>query len=97
LALRALSTLPRGPQSLLILYYWDGIRTPELAAADQVTESTIRTRLARARDLLRRRMMTFSHPNPVAKPDEGQLRALLESLIAGPEAVDNEVVSQGGR
>jgi RNA polymerase sigma factor (sigma-70 family) len=97
LALRALSTLPRGPQSLLILYYWDGIRTPELAAAEQVSESTIRTRLQRARDLLRRRIMTFSHPIPVAQPDEGQLRALMESLIATSEAAELEAATQGGR
>ena len=96
LALRAMSTLPRGPQRLLILYYWDGIRTPELAAAEQVPESTVRTRLARARDLLRRRMTTFSHPLPVAQPDEMQLQALMESLIATPEATELGSSAQEG-
>jgi RNA polymerase sigma factor (sigma-70 family) len=94
LALRALATLPRSPQSLLILYYWDGIRTRELAATEQVPESTIRTRLQRARDLLRRRMLTFSHPSPVAQPDEAQLRALMESLIADPDAPQVEAAAQ---
>ncbi len=97
LALRALSTLPRGPQRLLILYYWDGIRTPELAAAEAVPESTIRTRLSRARDLLRRRMMTFSHPLPVAQPDEPQLQSLMESLIADPDAPELGAAAQEGR
>jgi RNA polymerase sigma factor (sigma-70 family) len=82
LALRALATLPRGPQRLLVLYYWEGIRTPELAGAEQVPESTIRTRIARARDLLRRRMTTLSRPNPLAHPDEEQLRVLMQSLVA---------------
>jgi RNA polymerase sigma-70 factor (ECF subfamily) len=97
LALRALSTLPRGPQSLLILYYWDGVRTPQLAAAEDVPESTIRTRLARARDLLRRRIITFSHPSPVAQPDESQLRSLMESLVATPGGDAIEAASQEGR
>jgi RNA polymerase sigma factor (sigma-70 family) len=95
LALRALATLPRGPQRLLVLYYWEGIRTPELAVAEDVPESTIRTRLARARDLLRRRMTTFARPSPLARPDEEQLQALMQSLVAATEGTEIERLSRG--
>lgn len=82
LALRALAALPRRPQTLLILYYWDGVKTPELAASFEVSESTIRSRLMRARDLLRRSMAKLAYPMPVAQPDEAQLHTLIGSLAA---------------
>jgi RNA polymerase sigma factor (sigma-70 family) len=83
LALRALASLPRRAQALLILFYWDGVKTPSLASAFGVPESTVRTRLGRARDLLRRRMTSFSTPSlPMAEPDDDQLRTLLAALAA---------------
>lgn len=83
LALRALASLPRRAQALLILFYWDGVKTPELALSQGVPESTIRTRLARARDLLRRKMTTLSGPAlPTAAPDDDELRTLLASLTS---------------
>ncbi|MEM6996736.1 MAG: sigma-70 family RNA polymerase sigma factor [Myxococcota bacterium] len=85
LALRALASLPRGPQTLLVLYYWDGVRTPELSTSYQVPQSTIRTRLGRARDLLRDKMARLSHPLPLAQPDAEQLHRLIASLVAPEE------------
>jgi RNA polymerase sigma factor (sigma-70 family) len=85
LVLRALAALPRRAQTLLILYYWDGVDTTELAVSYRVPTSTIRTRLARARDLLRRRMGELAiEPGAVHSDDE--LRALLTSLLATTDA-----------
>lgn len=86
LVLRALASLPRSTQSLLILFYWEGVRTPELADAFAVTPSTIRSRLDRARDLLRTRMESFSSrkaggPNLIGPCDDEALQRLLGSVI----------------
>jgi RNA polymerase sigma-70 factor (ECF subfamily) len=86
LALRALATLPRRAQTLLILYYWDGVPTTELATNYRVPTSTIRTRLARARDLMRRRLFELDVA-PAAVPTDDQLRELLSSLVAGTGSV----------
>ncbi|HET6583288.1 MAG TPA: sigma-70 family RNA polymerase sigma factor [Nannocystaceae bacterium] len=84
LVLRALASLPRCTQSLLILYYWEGVRTPELALAFDVTASTIRSRLERARDLLRTRMESFQSRRSGALPscDDETLQQLLGSVVA---------------
>ena len=100
LVLRALASLPRGTQSLLILYYWDGVRTPELAEAFAVTPSTIRSRLDRARDLLRKRMESFSArkagvPHAIG-PDDEALQHLLGSVITSTTpALPNAVGVRG--
>jgi RNA polymerase sigma-70 factor (ECF subfamily) len=80
LALRALASMPRRPQMLLILYYWDGVRTPELAASFGAPESTIRTRLARARDLLRDRIAALAVSGATALPNDDELQRLLTSV-----------------
>jgi len=51
--LRALAALPSAQQLLLVLYYWQGIATPQLAVHFGVSPITIRTRMTRARDKLR--------------------------------------------
>lgn len=82
LVLRALASLPRSTQALLILYYWDGVRTPELAEAYAVPPSTIRTRLERARDRLRERMESLRKPGAASPIDEDTLQQLLGSVLA---------------
>ena len=80
LVLRALTGLPRRAQTLLILFYWDAVPTPELAESYRVTPSTIRTRLARARDLLRKRMATLASTS--AAPSDDELRELMRSVLS---------------
>ncbi len=84
LVLRALASLPRSTQSLLILYYWEGVRTPELAETYAVPTSTIRTRLERARDRLRERIESLRGRKPGAPAvlDEDALQRLLGSVVA---------------
>jgi RNA polymerase sigma factor (sigma-70 family) len=89
LALRALAALPRRPQLLLVLFYWEGMRTPELAASFGVPVSTIRTQMARARDLLRRRMDELAGSGMRIWTDDERLPELLASVLGdapnGPE------------
>lgn len=89
LMLRALAMLPRRPQLLLILFYWDRMDTPALAAAFDVPVSTIRTQLARARDRLRERMEGLA-PDGALRVDDGDqwLPQLLVSVLSdhGPLA-----------
>lgn len=81
LALRALATLPRRAQALLILYYWEDVSTADLATSYRVPTSTIRTRLARARDLLRRRLAELD-VSPATAPTDEQLGQVMASLLA---------------
>lgn len=82
LVLRALATLPRRPQLLLVMFYWDRMRTPELAAALGVPQSTIRTQLLRARERLRLRMEELAGTGAVrVDDDEEWLPELLASVL----------------
>jgi RNA polymerase sigma-70 factor, ECF subfamily len=81
LLLRALAGLPRRPQALLILFYWEDVATPELAESYRVPVSTIRTRLARARDVLRRKMAELA-VTEMNVPSDDELRELLLSVLS---------------
>lgn len=94
LVLRALATLPRRPQLMLVLFYWDRMRTPELAAAFGVPPSTIRTQLQRARQRLRERMEELAGAGAVRVDDDEQwLPELLGSVLTVPGPLG---VSPGG-
>jgi RNA polymerase sigma-70 factor (ECF subfamily) len=54
--LAGLRELPSEAQSLLELHYWDGQTTAEMAEIVGVPVGTVRTRLDRARELLRRQL-----------------------------------------
>lgn len=82
LVLRALATLPRRPQLLLVLFYWDRMQTPQLAEAFGVPVSTLRTQLLRARERLRLRMEELAGAGAVrVDDDEAWLPALLASVL----------------
>lgn len=88
LVLRALATLPRRPQLLLVMVYWDRMRTPELAAALGVPPSTLRTQLQRARERLRQRMEELAGAGAVRVDDDEQwLPQLLASVLSAPGAL----------
>jgi RNA polymerase sigma factor (sigma-70 family) len=83
LVLRALATLPRRPQLLLVLFYWDRMKTPQLAEAFGVPVSTIRTQLLRARERLRLRMEELAGIGAVrVDDDEEWLPQLLASVLS---------------
>lgn len=52
LLLTALRTLPLDHQIILELYYWENLSGPELSAALEIPEGTIRGRIRRAKQLL---------------------------------------------
>lgn len=54
--LAALSTLPEQTQTILVLHYWENLRSREIAEVLEVPTSTITTRLSRARGELSHRV-----------------------------------------
>jgi RNA polymerase sigma factor (sigma-70 family) len=50
---RALHGLPHELQVVVMLHYWEGFRMHEVAAACEIPEGTVKSRLSRARALLR--------------------------------------------
>lgn len=52
LLLRALRSIPLNHQIILELYYWEGVRGPELAEILDIEANTVRSRLHRARKAL---------------------------------------------
>lgn len=51
--LAALRRIPLDAQVMLELYYWDGLKSPQLAEVLEVSNHTVRSRLSRARARLR--------------------------------------------
>lgn len=56
LLLLALVELPPDLQIAMQLYYWDGLSTAEVAEVVNIPASTVTTRLARARELIRKHL-----------------------------------------
>jgi len=65
LLLRALDRLPDEMQTVISLFYVDGLRAREIAEVLDVPTSTITTRLSRARDQLRREVEGLRAPAEV--------------------------------
>ncbi|MEM6290666.1 MAG: sigma-70 family RNA polymerase sigma factor [Myxococcota bacterium] len=58
--LQAMVALPEDLQTTLVLYYWEGMKAQEFANALGCPPSTARTRLSRAREVLREHVLEFS-------------------------------------
>lgn len=71
---RALHGLPHELQIAVMLHYWEGLRVHEVAAVCEIPEGTVKSRLARARALLREALV-----REVADP------AALDRTLAGLE------------
>lgn len=56
LLLRAMVELPPELQMIVQLYYWEGLPTAEIGEVVQIPASTVTTRLARARELIKRNL-----------------------------------------
>jgi RNA polymerase sigma-70 factor (ECF subfamily) len=65
LLLRALCSLPIALQMTLELYYWEGLSCDELAHVLAIPRGTVMSRLARARQALRRRLLEMNAPTAV--------------------------------
>jgi RNA polymerase sigma-70 factor (ECF subfamily) len=77
--LEALHQLPLDLQIALELYYWEELTVPEVAAVLEVPEGTIKSRLHRARQLLRERLAAVDDSDPLST-----LQGLRESLSIDP-------------
>ena len=78
LLVRALRALPVDQQILLELHYWETLSGPELADVLEVPEGTVRTRLRRAKQLLREALQ-HAEADPAAST-EADLDRWVESL-----------------
>lgn len=64
--LQALCSLPVEQQLLIELFYWEGMDNDALAQIFEVSPTTVRTRLFRARNALRERMAELAEsPSPI--------------------------------
>jgi RNA polymerase sigma-70 factor (ECF subfamily) len=80
LLLRALDRLPEEMQSVISLFYVDGLRAREIADVLDVPTSTITTRLSRARDTLRREVEGLRAPAAVRQSLLSDLETWARSL-----------------
>lgn len=62
LLLQALVQLPPELQMVVQLYYWDGMPTAEIGEVVEIPASTVTTRLARARELVKRNLAGMRLP-----------------------------------
>ena len=60
--LEALERVPTDFRTVLELYYWEEMRVAEIAQILQCAEGTVRSRLTRARRILRRELQASSVP-----------------------------------
>lgn len=78
--LDALQNLPLDLQITLELHYWEGMTVAEVAAVLEIPDGTIKSRLHRARDLLRAQLLARGASPAVTEQSEVHLRALKSSL-----------------
>ena len=86
LLLRALSAVSPDAQMLIVLNHWEGLTPTEIAAVFEVPPSTIRTRLARAREALRECVQQTTR-GPARDAVEASLDDWVRSLIHGATSV----------
>ena len=65
LLLMALTQLPIELQIVTELYYWEDMRTSAIGEVLEINASTVTTRLARARELLRENLALMTRPGPL--------------------------------
>ena len=65
---RALAELPPDQRDVVVLFYFDDLKSDEIAAVLRVAHPTVRTRLARARERLRGLLDDYSNdPSPTSE------------------------------
>lgn len=79
--LQALRAIPLSDQLLLQMHYWDELSGPQLAAALDVPEGTVRSRLRSAKRRLRQLMDAADRPEPEqADPFDAWVAGLKDAL-----------------
>ena len=95
LLLQALAALPADALIPLQLYYWEGLPTNEIAAVLEVPQSTVTSRLHRARQALRESLARLQQPGPgstVPTPSDDELAAWARALVNPDVAAPDKLV-----
>ncbi len=82
LILRALESMPVDQRIVIELHYWEGLDSREIADVLRIPQSTVTTRLSRARGRLEKRLAELQ-PNAKATP-VAEMESWLRSLPAPP-------------
>lgn len=82
--LQALVAMPEPLQTALVLFYWEGLRAREIAATLGCPLSTVTTRLARAREVLREHVVEFTRAGATRDRVVADVDAWLRSLVVSP-------------
>jgi RNA polymerase sigma factor (sigma-70 family) len=80
LLLRALRRIPLDFQMTLELFYWEELGINEIAAALEVAPGTVKSRLSRARELLRAQLEAIAASPELAESTVGELENWARSL-----------------
>jgi RNA polymerase sigma factor (sigma-70 family) len=89
LLLRALRRLPLDFQIALELFYWEGLRSKDIAAILQIPHGTARSRLRRAREILREHVDLLARTPSLRESTTANFDRWLKSLrnkVLAPEA-----------
>lgn len=88
LLLMALNWLPVDLQIVVQMFYWEGMQGPDVARVLEVPASTVRNRLARAREALRQRVEQTAPSEAVRASLLRDLDGWTRSLAHPPATVD---------
>lgn len=80
LVLMALAQLPVDLQIVIELYYWEGMKTADIGEVLETGASTIGSRLARARELMREHIAAMTRPGPLRERLLGELESISRAL-----------------
>ncbi|MEM6290137.1 MAG: sigma-70 family RNA polymerase sigma factor [Myxococcota bacterium] len=92
LVLMALTQLPVELQIAVELYYWEDMQLGEIASVLEVNPSTLGSRLARARELLRENLQAMTRPGALRDRLLGDLEGWSRAL--GPVTADANRVAR---
>ena len=90
LLLEALRAIPVESQIILELHYWERMKTRELAESLEIPEGTVKSRLRRARELLREAMQRIAATPAILESTTTDLDGWASSLrgVMGPKSGD---------
>ena len=84
LLLRALTVLPDDLQTVLQLHYWEDMASADIGVAIGIPGSTVRGRLARARELLAEHVATLGRGSRAATALSDDLEGWTRALVGAP-------------
>ena len=83
LVLRAMQSLPLDFQVALELFYWEDMAIRDIADVLELSAGTVKSRLFRSRELLRREIESLDAPEALRQSTLGELQRWLDALQRG--------------